>query len=123
MEGDRAFFQIAVALIPVLLFGGVLIERLREPPDPFEARHRTVAIAMYVLVPFVLAAELAAIRGAIFPRAVTGVDRFLVVTSVVGGTALLLLTISTPWLRRLGPGRIPLFVIGLIVVLVIGAFS
>ncbi|MDQ3647196.1 MAG: hypothetical protein M3433_01160 [Actinomycetota bacterium] len=60
MTREQAFYQVAVALIPALLFGGAMVERAK-PPDNFRPVHGWMASILFAAVLFGISAEIAAI--------------------------------------------------------------
>lgn len=61
---QQQFFQIAAGLIPVLMFGGVIVDRVRTPPEHFERRrHGWIAVAIFGAGVMAVFAEITAIRG------------------------------------------------------------
>ncbi len=68
--GDRAFFQIAVGLIPVLLFGGFLFNRAYRPqwPEKLKLSHGLSMIGITILGLWAITAESIAISGAVGRR-------------------------------------------------------
>jgi undecaprenyl pyrophosphate phosphatase UppP len=99
---ERAFFQIAAALIPVLLLGGILLERARPPKDdaPLSSFQRVVALSLPFLGLWVVFAEVVSIQVALTGDP-TDFDRIAVISTLVLGSALIAAVIALPWLERL----------------------
>jgi hypothetical protein len=90
--GERAFFQIAVGLIPVLLFGGFLFSR-SNPPKPkvgFKFLDALVLFGIALLGVLAIAAETVAIGGAIGAQPETQ-GRVLVIVIILLGMVLVVL--------------------------------
>lgn len=65
MSGNSALDQVAVALIPALLFGGTVLELRRRAPTPRNPRLLGLSVAGILSAGVI--AEIVAIRGAIDP--------------------------------------------------------
>lgn len=92
MVGDQAFFQIAVGLIPVLLFGGFLFNR-RDAPDrskPFQPTDGFALLAIAVLGFLAIIAEAIAIGGAVGAEPKTQ-GKVLVIAVILLGMLLVVL--------------------------------
>lgn len=98
MSGSAAFFQVALGLIPALLFGGALLERGSDRKT--RVRPLEAALVLLLLVSGVVA-QIIAIRGAIDPTSVSRLEqRFLVLVVTVGTLAIAGWT-AGPWLNDL----------------------
>jgi hypothetical protein len=99
MESDRTFFEFAAALIPALLFGGLISERVR-PPERLGRQYTVGFIALISGGLFVLIAEILAIH-----TAITGtpdaVDRVVVSAAVIGLSAGAFALMGLPWVEKL----------------------
>ena len=96
-NGNAAFFQVAVGLIPVLMFGGAVAElrnRPRQRPNP-----RPFGLALTAILAAGVIAEIIAIRGAIDPSVGDLGQRYLALV-VTTGTVGLALWIAAPLLRE-----------------------
>ncbi|HSR94087.1 MAG TPA: hypothetical protein VLK56_04415 [Solirubrobacterales bacterium] len=96
-NGNAAFFQVAVGLIPVLMFGGAVAElrnRPRQRPNP-----RPFGLALTAILAAGVIAEIIAIRGAIDPSVGDLGQRYLAFV-VTTGTVGLALWIAAPLLRE-----------------------
>jgi hypothetical protein len=102
VTGSQAFFQVAVALIPALLFGGALAER-RSGADSAEPPPRSLAILVGVGLLAGVVAEVVAIRGAIDPSVSRLELRYLVFV-VVAGTIGIAVWTAIPWISK---GAVP----------------
>lgn len=99
MADDRAFFQIAAALLPALMFGGLLSDRLRPPARTargYELLSRSCSLGGVCL----LYAEAIAIRVAI-TGAPSTFERIVVVLAVMGASALALFMLLVPWVKQI----------------------
>ncbi len=108
MTNGQAFFQIAAGLLPTLLFGGVIAERLQAGRSSrgcaalSEPKQIVMAVVALVLVAFFLYAEITAIGAAIAgPR--SRFDTGTVVGAVTLATLLIGLAVLTPWLSTIEP--------------------
>jgi hypothetical protein len=102
--GERAFFQIAVALIPVLLFGGVLVERRERRRGSRLGRWEALSVgAIPVLASLAILAEAVAISCVITGRG-NVVDRLLVMAVILAGMVAVALSTSIPATRELMEG-------------------
>jgi hypothetical protein len=101
--GERAFFQIAVALIPLLTFGGLLVS---SPKENNRSAPRNVrkdsweAIGILVLGLCAIIAETTAIRGAVTASAST-IDRFIVIGMIYVGMVAIVARAAAPRFARL----------------------
>lgn len=86
--GERAFFQIAVALIPLLTFGGLLVshttEENRSSLQRVETREHWEAVGILMLGMLAIIAETTAIRGAVTGDT-SAVDRLIVISTIYVG--------------------------------------
>src|SRR5262245_48706807 len=98
--GIQSFFQIAATLIPVLLFGNVLVNR-QAPKDSEVLRRPYCYVAIPLLAMFAIAGEMLAIRGAIIGEA-TSIERAFVIGTVLLGMVTVALVASLPALDALG---------------------
>jgi hypothetical protein len=102
-SNEIAFFKIAVVLIPVLLFGGIAIDRLRPPPTAgFTGWHALVAGLIPAFGALAIGAEATAIQAVILGTSDT-FSRILVVSAVVLGMLLIIAATASPWVVRLRP--------------------
>ena len=92
MTGSQTFYQVAIALIPALLFGGALARRRSALGPAGRFAGTGVAVALLAGV----AAQLIAIRGAIDPSISRFETRYLVFVVVVATVGLALWT-AVPW--------------------------
>ena len=100
--GESAFFEIAATLIPLLLFGGILVERIKPPPQKrWRERHEYLVLLLIVFGGLTLIAEAAAIRAVVIGKSQETVTRALVAIVLVVGMSLVIAAISTPWLARI----------------------
>lgn len=102
MANGRLFFQIAAGLIPVLIFGGLVSDRLK--PGPWVREHAwgpsIAGVVVLVLIPVPLYAEVTAITVALGSPA-TDFNSWLVAGTVAGSTAILSLALAWPWLMEM----------------------
>lgn len=98
---ERAFFEIAATLIPLLLFGGVLIERARPPAlRDWKREHESLALVLAAFGAVAILAEALAIEAVVTGQALAP-TRVLVALVLVAGMTLAVAAISWPWLSRL----------------------
>lgn len=98
---ERAFFEIAATLIPLLLFGGVVIDRTKPPPtSKWTNRHDFVGMVFVLFGGIAVWAETVAIGGVITGSATT-LSRIFVSVVLLGGMALVVVAIAAPWLSRM----------------------
>jgi hypothetical protein len=101
--GEQAFFQIAVALIPLLTFGGLLVTRPRDSdrywPPPLKDREIFEGAAILLLGLFAIVAETTAIKGAVTGHHSSG-DRLIVVTMILVGMVAIVARAFTPRVNR-----------------------
>ena len=94
---EIAFFEIAATLIPILLFGGVLVDRSRPPTDgKWSPPHVCLALALPLFGSLALLAEVIAIR-AIMAGDAALFARVFVAGVLIAGMAAVVLTVSLPW--------------------------
>jgi hypothetical protein len=97
VNGSAAFFQVALALIPAILFGGAALEARRKQEKsktkPRKNAGRIVLVAIFVAG---LAAEVIAIRGAIEPASVADWERSLLALAIMAGSVGLAIWILAP---------------------------
>lgn len=100
--GERAFFQIAVGLLPVLLFGGVLVDRDRkdESSSGFTPSDALMVMAVPVLGTLAILAEAISIGGAIGAKVETP-GRILVIAVIMIAMVLIVINAATPRFRKL----------------------
>jgi len=100
-SNEVAFFEIAATLIPILLFGGVITERI-QPPSEKKWRYLHIFMAPYfpLFGALALFAEALAIRAVVVGDG-TQFDRILVAAILVLGMTAVVMTISAPWLSGL----------------------
>lgn len=101
--GERAFFQIAVALIPLLTFGGLLVSRPAEEkcssPRKIRAAEPLEAMGILLLGLFAVVAETTAIRGAVTGNTST-VDRLIVISMIYVGMIAIVARAAGPRFER-----------------------
>lgn len=101
--GERAFFQIAVALIPLLTFGGLLVSRPgeenRSSPRKIRAAEPLEAMGILLLGLFAVVAETTAIRGAVTGNTST-VDRLIVISMIYVGMIAIVARAAGPRFAR-----------------------
>jgi uncharacterized protein YhhL (DUF1145 family) len=97
---ERAFFEIAATLIPLLLFGGVFVERVRPPQEKRGALHLLATMSILLFGIFALFAEAAAIRSVVAGDAEKP-TRIFVAFVLVAGMTLVVMAIATPWMTAL----------------------
>lgn len=104
MFDDRLFFQLAAALIPAILFGG-LVTRAFGPSQTDSPRGLSVRVSRLILaaaaVGVVVLAETFAIDLATSPESPESYKVAFVVTAVVGGTTLAGAALLWPWIKEL----------------------
>jgi hypothetical protein len=95
-SGSEAFFQVAVALVPALVFGGAM--RKGDQRLPSRGPARVVLSGLVVLAVGVsVAAEIFAIQGVIDPTVPRWKTRFVAFT-IVGGTVVIAVATVWSWL-------------------------
>lgn len=104
MTGSAALYQVAVALIPALLFGGAVLELRDQPRQP--GNRRMIGLGVSVILAAGVVAEIIAIRGAIDPAVGDWERRYLVLV-LTAGTAGLAIWIAAPLLRAATTGTGP----------------
>jgi hypothetical protein len=101
--GERAFFQIAVALIPLLTFGGLLVirpaEENRSSPRKIRAAEPLEAMGILLLGLFAVVAETTAIRGAVTGNTST-LDRLIVISMIYVGMIAIVARAARPRFAR-----------------------
>jgi hypothetical protein len=98
---EPAFFEIAATLIPLLLFGGVVIERVR--PSAIQGSSKAqlpVSLAIMLFGALALGAEALAIEAAVIGKG-SAVSRVTVALFLVAGMTSVVVAIAAPWLSRL----------------------
>ena len=100
MSGTKAFFQVVVALIPGLLFGGALLELRAERSTQDK---KWIAAAIVLFLAMAVTAEVIAISGVIDPSVGELGQRFVVFV-VVTGTVLIAAWTALPWVAMKRPG-------------------
>src|SRR4051794_31582547 len=103
MRGNHAFYSLAATLIPILLLGGILADRLRPPSQkPMSARHELVPPALTALISLAVMAEILAITAAeVGGNAFTAA---VVVLALCTGLLAVSIAIVGPWVARVSPG-------------------
>jgi hypothetical protein len=102
--GEQAFFQIAVGLLPVLLFGGIFVTRPRtlRPWEPRTRFERLVGESIPFLGIIAVAAEVYAITGAISATGSSRFDRLFVIAVILLAMTLIVATAAHNHRRALG---------------------
>lgn len=100
LTGSAALYQVAIALIPALMFGGAVLE-IREGSPTFRSPRFGIAFALALAAG--VFAEIIAIQGAIDPSVQNWERRYLVLV-LTAGTAGLALWIATPTLQHATAG-------------------
>lgn len=107
-HGDHlAFFEIAATLIPILLFGGVVAERLRPNSDDPLTRVFNHAAFIPALGSLAILAEVTAILSVVAGTS-SWWSRLLVATSLTAGMLAIVVSLWLPWidtLRKRAPGK------------------
>ena len=101
--GERAFFQIAVGLLPVLLFGGTLVTQAQQRKTGgrnLKFSGAAMAVIVPVLGMLAILAEIMAIGGAIGAKVSPGA-RLFVISMILLGMALVVLSAALPRFREL----------------------
>ena len=103
-SATQSFFQLAVAAIPALLFGGsILGARQRGKRDaPLRDGERVFAVALVALVLLAGVAEIIAVRGAV-DGSIGGIAIDFVAFVICAGTLALIANIVAPWVAQLRP--------------------
>ncbi|MGH3426419.1 MAG: hypothetical protein ACRDQZ_02400 [Mycobacteriales bacterium] len=97
----RLFFQVAAGLIPALIFGGLISDRLKPSPSFSRSPRRfMVGTLLFVLALTVLYAEVVAINAALTAEA-DELSTWSVALVLVGLTATALGILVLPWLKPL----------------------
>jgi len=105
ISATQAFFQLAVAAIPALLFGGAFLESRRKPSLGKRGyAERVVLISLVALVLIGAFAEVVAVRGAVDGRT-AGFYLHFVAFVLCAGTVALALTVASPWAKYALPER------------------
>lgn len=106
MTDETIFYQFAAGLIPALLFGGLLAERLKPPDGPSSDTKRFVGtLAVTGGTSAALFAEFLAID-AIISGEGNGFSRAYVSITIAAATAAIAYVLMVPWLKwMLGDGR------------------
>ena len=100
-HGDHmAFFEIAATLIPILLFGGVVAERLRPKSDDPLIRTLNHAALIPALGSFAILAEVTAIL-AIVSGSSELWSRLLVAVVLTAGLLAIVVSLWLPWMGQL----------------------
>src|SRR4051812_16092691 len=102
-SNEQAFFQVAATLIPVLLLGGVLLERLQPPPGPLTRHSVSLFGAILIGGVLVIWGEATAITALIRGSSVK-LERIFVALVLVLGMVLVLAAVIGPWLQRIPSG-------------------
>jgi hypothetical protein len=98
------FFEFAAALIPALIFGGLISDRLKPPRGPSHLPFGWILIALFLSGLFLVYAETRAIAAAVTGE-VTSADRVIVSLAVVGLSLLALVLLLVPWIRKLSRAK------------------
>lgn len=101
MSGNAALYQVAVALIPALLFGGAMLE-FRERP-PMRRNPRLLGLCVAGILGAGVVGEIIAIRGAIDPG-IGDLGRRYLVLVLVAGTTGFAIWIAAPLVRTASAG-------------------
>lgn len=101
MSGNTALYQVAVALIPALLFGGAVLELRARPP--MRRNPRLLGLCVAGILSAGVVGEIIAIRGAIDPEIGDFGRRYLVLVLVAGTTGLAV-WIAAPLVRTASSG-------------------
>lgn len=100
-HGDHlAFFEIAATLIPILLFGSVLAERLRPNSDAPLSRVFNHAAFIPILGSLAILAEVTAILSVVAGTS-SWWSRLLVATSLTAGMLAIVISLWLPWIDTL----------------------
>jgi hypothetical protein len=103
-SATQAFFQLAVAAIPALLFGGAFLESTKDRQPEAHDGERFLLGALVVLVLLAGGAEVVAVRGAV-DDTVGGFSLHYVAFVLCGGTLALALNVAAPWAKAAMPDR------------------
>jgi hypothetical protein len=101
MPANESFYSFAAVLIPTLLFGGVLVDRLKPPKGASADSHGSLITAVVIGVAFAFYAEVLAINASLVGNP-DKTDRVIVIAAVLIGTVIVALTVAWPWLELLG---------------------
>jgi len=128
-SNEQAFYEVAATLIPLLLLGGVLLERMRPPRTRnFREVHGTITWLILIGGVATISAEGFAIVNLI-TGAGTDETQWYVAIVLVGGMALVVGAVAFPWVVRahrrgvLAPNKWMLWVAGGGTVLLIGVIA
>jgi hypothetical protein len=103
VTATQAFFQLAVAAIPALLFGGAVLEaRQRDRTGKLRDGERVFVGALVILVVLAAPAELIAVRGAV-DDSTGGLWLDFVAFVLCAGTLALVVNVVAPWAVALFP--------------------
>jgi hypothetical protein len=94
MNANQSFYSFAAVLLPTLLFGGVLVERLHPPKDTQGTWKRGVVVLLSAT--FALYAEVQAITASLVGNP-SDSTKAVVVFAVIGATTAVALAIIDPW--------------------------
>lgn len=99
LKGDvRAYYEIAATLIPLLVFGGVVTERVIPPKGRWKAVHFGAAVwAVPASGFYAIFAEVLAITAVVTGEA-DALTRYVVSGAIVGGMLAVVCSIWLPWL-------------------------
>lgn len=100
-NGNAALFQVAVGLIPVLMFGGAVAELRNRPRQRLNPR--LFGVALTAILAAGVIAEIIAVRGVIDPS-ISDLGRRYLVLVLTAGTVGLALWIAAPLLREATAG-------------------
>jgi hypothetical protein len=124
MRGNHTFFDLAATLIPILLLGGVVADRLRPKEQQLSAHHQWVAVALTGLTGLAVTSEVAAISAAEVGG--TGFVTVTVIVALLVGLFAVSAAIVLPWITRLSDParRVALYGSGIVVLGVfVGSFG
>ncbi len=98
LKGDvRTFYQIAATLIPLLLFGGVVVERFIPPKRRWRPGHFLATASVIPIVGFYsIYAEVLAIQALVTGETDT-LTSYVVSGAIVGGMLAVICSIWLPW--------------------------
>jgi hypothetical protein len=98
---EKAFFEIAATLIPLLLFGGIIADRLRPPSEEdWRSWHSAVAFYIPLFGACAILAEVTAIQVVVTGDS-GGLQRIFVSLVLVVGMLSTIAVIWLPWMLRM----------------------
>ncbi len=95
-----AFFEIAATLIPILLFGGVVAERLRPKDSEPAKRTWLFSVAIPVIGAIAITAEVVAINAVVTGNS-NDAARLFVASALTVGLLAIIVALWLPWAERL----------------------